>query len=307
MSIRLSKIAKELNVGADTVAEYLAKKGHQIPSDLNHLLTDEQEQILRDGLSANKKIKQDSERITQQRQIKEKKESVSIEGYEDKEEIKTVHETHTPKIIGKIDLDNFSSKRNPSAKKQETDTTSEPVEAPQKTAAAPEEVVNSANVGIEKFAEKKEGSTPQPAEPQKSDEKQEEEVFSLAKPAQTSINVVGKIDLSSINQQTRPKKKTKEEKKKEREQRGNKPFSNTQNNSGTRETNETAATEEARRGKRQRIQKERIDISDYKDFKGDDRQRSNNGASNNNNGNNNYNKKNFKKSFVKPEVDEASS
>ena len=214
MSIRLSKIAKELNVGADTVAEYLAKKGHQIPSDLNHLLTDEQEQILRDGLSANKKIKQDSERITQQRQIKEKKESVSIEGYEDKEEIKTVHETHTPKIIGKIDLDNFSSKRNPSAKKQETDTTSEPVEAPQKTAAAPEEVVNSANVGIEKFAEKKEGSTPQPAEPQKSDEKQEEEVFSLAKPAQTSINVVGKIDLSSINQQTRPKKKTKEEKKK---------------------------------------------------------------------------------------------
>ena len=43
MSIRLIKIIRELNVGADTVVEFLAKKGHQIPSDnLNVQLTDEQ-------------------------------------------------------------------------------------------------------------------------------------------------------------------------------------------------------------------------------------------------------------------------
>ena len=35
----------------------------------------------------------------------------------------------------------------------------------------------------------------------------------------STINVVGKIDLDALNQQTRPKKKTKEEKKKERLER----------------------------------------------------------------------------------------
>ena len=34
---------------------------------------------------------------------------------------------------------------------------------------------------------------------------------------QPKVNILGKIDLSSINQSTRPKKKTKEERRKERE------------------------------------------------------------------------------------------
>lgn len=46
------------------------------------------------------------------------------------------------------------------------------------------------------------------------------ELFTLGtSELKTNINVVGKIDLSSINQQTRPKKKSKEERRKEREQR----------------------------------------------------------------------------------------
>ncbi len=50
------------------------------------------------------------------------------------------------------------------------------------------------------------------------EESREDEVFTINRPAFTSnINVVGKIDLDALNQQTRPKKKTKEEKRKERE------------------------------------------------------------------------------------------
>lgn len=44
------------------------------------------------------------------------------------------------------------------------------------------------------------------------EESHEDEVFTINRPAFTSnINVVGKIDLDALNQQTRPKKKTKEE------------------------------------------------------------------------------------------------
>ena len=87
MSIRLSKIAKELNVGAETVVEFLSKKGHQIDNNLNYQLTDEQEALAYEGLGVNKKIKIESEKITQQRQSKEKKESVSIEGFDDNKEV----------------------------------------------------------------------------------------------------------------------------------------------------------------------------------------------------------------------------
>lgn len=44
----------------------------------------------------------------------------------------------------------------------------------------------------------------------------------------SKINVVGQIDLATLNQSTRPKKKSKEEKRKEREERIN----NVRNNAG---------------------------------------------------------------------------
>ena len=56
------------------------------------------------------------------------------------------------------------------------------------------------------------------------------------------VNVLGKIDLDSINQSTRPKKKSKEERKKERE--------------------EKAAQQHSEKKKRVRINKERVDIND---------------------------------------------
>ena len=60
------------------------------------------------------------------------------------------------------------------------------------------------------------------------------------------VNVLGKIDLDSINQSTRPKKKTKEEKRKEREEKA-------QQQHGAAPSNE--------KKKRARINKERIDIN----------------------------------------------
>ena len=314
MSIRLSKIAKELNVGAETVVEFLSKKGHQIDNNLNYQLSDEQEKLAYEGLGANKKIKIESEKITQQRQIKEKKESVSIEGFDDDKEIKIpVAEIPAPKVVGKIDLNNPSKKEKP--KEVEQPKKEKEVEKAPEKKAEPAPVVEpvakkeaSAPVKTAKPKEApapvKEKEAPAPVKEESKEEKGEE-VFSLSRPVAKTINVVGKIDLSSLNQSTRPKKKSKEERKLEREQR-NKSSKEGQAHGSSQNG------EGGNKGKRKRIQKERVDINEFKNEGGNGKQRNNrqnsggDNANNSNGGGHNNNKKkdNFRKNVFKPEVSE---
>lgn len=90
---------------------------------------------------------------------------------------------------------------------------------------------------------------PKPQPEQKKEEKKEEpakeekKVFTLdsAQKLTPKVNVLGKIDLDSLNQSTRPKKKSKEERKKERE--------------------EKAQQQRSEKKKRERINKVRVDIN----------------------------------------------
>ncbi|MDE6152400.1 MAG: translation initiation factor IF-2, partial [Prevotella sp.] len=103
-----------------------------------------------------------------------------------------------------------------------------------------------------------------------------------------SFNVLGKIDLSAINQSTRPKKKSKEEKKKERE--------------------EKAQQARDQKKKRARIGKERIDINDVanqpKKGKGGNNGGQNSAANSGAQGNNKKSKKKNRRSNQPQEVDD---
>ncbi|MBO6296091.1 MAG: translation initiation factor IF-2 [Prevotella sp.] len=92
-------------------------------------------------------------------------------------------------------------------------------------------------------SEEKKEVKPQAADDGKSDEKAGNKVFTLKSEhkLQPKVNVLGKIDLDSINQSTRPKKKSKEERKKEREEK---------------------AMQRSEKKKRERINKVRVDIND---------------------------------------------
>jgi translation initiation factor IF-2 len=92
------------------------------------------------------------------------------------------------------------------------------------------------------------------------------------------IKVIDKIDLSALNQSTRPKKKSKEEKRKEREGKSQ-PSTN----------NATATTEGSGRRRRNRINKERVDVNAVS---ASNNQPSGNQGGNNHNNNNNNNKRN---------------
>ena len=82
MTIRLNKVTRDLNVGLSTVVEFLQKKGYDIESNPNTKITEEEYGLLVKEFSTDKSLRMESDRFTQQRQTKERKSSVSIEGYQ---------------------------------------------------------------------------------------------------------------------------------------------------------------------------------------------------------------------------------
>ena len=307
MSIRLSKIAKELNVGVSTVVDFLKRKGHSIPSDLNYKLTDDEADMLYQEFSKDKKMKIDSEKVSQKRHVKEKRGSVAIEGFGEEEDVikPVVSEDQKPKIkqVGKIDLDSLNS-----SKKAKVEPAQPKEEEPAPLEREKEEIIEQEPVKLEQPKEEEpieeevrkedvEVFAPQLEVDVKDSDKEEDNVIRLSKELKTNINVIGKIDLSTINQQTRPKKKSKEERKKEREQR-NKSFVKPQDNQSKSQGGHSSNQEDEKKKKRKRIQKERIDIAEYKS--GEDKSRNNHGGEN---GGGNK-KKGFKKNPIKPEVND---
>ena len=115
MTIRLNKVARDLNVGIATAVDFLKKKGHDVEANPNTKITEEQQAELVKEFSKDKDLKLKSEKIIQERQNKDRnKASVSIEditGENGKNET-AVHEVRQKfKPIGKIDLDSLNKKK----------------------------------------------------------------------------------------------------------------------------------------------------------------------------------------------------
>ncbi len=139
---------------------------------------------------------------------------------------------------------------------------------------------------------------------------------------ENKINVIGKIDLDTINQQTRPKKKTKEERKKERDTKEKdrlaqrkpvlqpvkegekKPFAPKTELNTPRPLANTSDSNDPKK-KRKRISKERVDIEKSVSLLTNTQPRPSNAPSSNNNANNAAHKNNRFKKPVKVEVNEG--
>ena len=107
----------------------------------------------------------------------------------------------------------------------------------------------------------------------------EPEIFSTPLPRTgPQLNVIGKIDLSAINQQTRPKKKSKEERRNERIAKERAQQQTQSQGQGA------SASGQGDRKKRRRIGKEKVDVE-----KASNQQTSDRGGNNENRGNNSSN------------------
>ena len=277
MSERLSKVARNLNVGINTLVEFLQKKGITVEANPNTKIEDEQYDLLIAEFGKDKNIKRESQETREKLHRKDdKRETVAIEGYElpekepkkklEREAIKTeVPQEMKPhfKVVGNIDLENQH-------KKPETKETTEPiqeleeeieitpkeepvaekVESPKKETFLPEK-----EIILEKQEEEEREEEPQKeaeriesadnteevtetfeeeedyAEEDETEEnsveaedtavtEKSDEVFRLHKnKLETNIVVKGTIDLTSINDKTRPARKSKAQRKKERIER----------------------------------------------------------------------------------------
>jgi translation initiation factor IF-2 len=210
---RLSKIARELNVGISTIVDFLQGKGVKVDSNPNTKISPEQYSLLLDEYSSDLSIKKESEKVNL-KHLREQKETISIKDIDEEEAAPAkvvpkevivkghgrndLYETDTEKnindevkvnVVGKIDIEKKIQTK--------TEKVAEPVE---KVKPVQEKIVEPV---VEKpIAEVK--------EPVKPEEKVKEDV---ADAEDGGVKVLGKIDLDSMNQKTRPTKKKKEDKK----------------------------------------------------------------------------------------------
>jgi translation initiation factor IF-2 len=121
--VRLSKVAREFNLGLHTVVEFLAKQGHQVESNPNTKIGSDLYDLLQAEFGIDKEIKAKSQQVVQQRQERETISLAPVPQDEPKakeepaapppavepaapEVIKArVEKAVGPKTVGKIDLD----------------------------------------------------------------------------------------------------------------------------------------------------------------------------------------------------------
>ncbi len=311
MSIRLNKAIRELNIGIQTVSEFLEKKYGIDSVDPNLKLTDEQYSALKTEFSTDAEVRSKAEQMIQKKDKKSDRKEAAAAAKTEKSEKK--EEKQTFNVIGKIDLDQFkkpakgktakpskAEKAEAKPAKKEEKPAPQPVkeepkpvkEEPKKEKAEPQKPQETPKPEAPKPAEKPapapESKPVEAKEPAKEEGITENGAFRLEHNKKPSFTVLGKIDLSAINQSTRPKKKSKEEKKKERE--------------------EKAQQARDQKKKRARIGKERVDINDVanqpKKNKGGNNGGQNANANAGNQGNNKKSKKKNRRSNQPQEVNE---
>ena len=298
--------------------EFLEKKPElgEVKSDLNFKLSEEQYKALVGAFKNDQEVKKDAAKLFQKKP-KEKKSS----GNNHKAEAILDSGRPKYKPVGKIDLDQLNKptakksvapteeKPAPEAAaavspakenvvKEQPSTVEKPI-AKEEKKPVENKVEEPVKAPVEKKLEAPKAEAPKKEapvvktetepvvkeEPVVEDKKQEDGLFQTKNEKKMlntpKVNVLGKIDLSSLNQSTRPKKKSKEERRKEREEKAG------QNNGQGKK-------------KRVRINKERVDINAAAN-----QQQNQNGKKGGNNGNNkNGGKKNRNRNQKPLEVDD---
>ena len=300
--------------------EFLEKKPElgEVKNELNFKLSEGQYKALVDAFNNDKEVKKDAAKLLQKK-TKEKKSSAEHKGeavmkaerqqYKPvgkidldqlnkpaaKKAAAPVENKPTPAAAvepaeEKKKVEKHDASKKPAVNKEEAKPVAPKVEKPVEVKAEPkknETPVAKAEVKAEPKVQAEPAATNTPAEPATTEEKKDNGLFQTKNEKKIlntpKVNVLGKIDLSTLNQSTRPKKKSKEERRKEREEKAGQG-----NGQGKK--------------KRVRINKERVDINAAAN-----QQQNQNGKKGNNHnggGNKNAGKKNRNRNQKPLEVDD---
>ena len=183
-SFRLNKVAKDFNVGIQTLVDYLAKKGHQVEPNPNTKISEEQYELLATAFHGERKVKEEADKIE------------LVTGGNRVVDVSS--KSHSESESEEVIIKNYSS-----AKAQpEAAAAPEPEPEPEPVAAPEPEPVEAPKP--EPVAGPEPEPEPEPEQPEVEEEAPaaEEEVVDNG-----PLKVLDKIDLSAINQRMRPDKK----------------------------------------------------------------------------------------------------
>ena len=270
MGVRLNKVLSELNIGLQTAVDFLKKKSSlgEIKEDAtpNTKINDSQYEALVGEFKSDKAIKKQAEMIFPKKKEEEAPKTEPRQQFKPlgKIDLDSLNKRPAPAATPapKETTAPVAAAESP-VKEEEKVEVKETVEV--KPEPKPEPAIEASKAEEVTVAEKQSEPEPEKVVPETSANEPEEQsdeapegnnepqettstapaapkVFTLKSEAKLApkVNVLGKIDLDSLNQSTRPKKKSKEEKKKERE--------------------EKLAQQRSEKKKRVRIGKERVDI-----------------------------------------------
>ena len=280
MAVRLNKALKELNVGINTVADFLQRKGLALQDATpNAKISDEQYSLLVKEFGEDMKKNADTKQKIQNKKEKdqqEKKERQQAQREERERIEREKREAKKPqlKIVGNInDIKPEKKAEPPSVEKPKAEPVQvkepvapKPVDEPAKEEKPVEVQPAPASVQPVTAPEHKE-EQPVSAEPKKQGkqtpadrlEQDENGVYRLAAPSDAGVQFkqVGFIDLSSINTKTRPDRKSRAERRKEAKQKaqqqkpgGDQQGQNAQGQPGS-----------SQKKKRNRINSNKVDIA----------------------------------------------
>lgn len=197
-TLRLSKVARELNVGISTIVEYLNKKGKKIESSPNTKIDTGVYEMLLKAFPHDREIKAVSENIVS---VRPKETIIQAEDIVAKQKDIEEDFVDTREIIIKSSTMDFKSEK-AKAKKEKSEDKKKDEKAEIKTKEEPIKVDKKA----EKVEEKTEENKPDTVDKTEKEDKQKD----------TNVKILGKIDLDSINSKVKPERKTKAQKEKEK-------------------------------------------------------------------------------------------
>ena len=234
MGVRLNKVLSELNIGLQTAVDFLKNKKElgEVKDEMtpNTKISDEQYKALVSEFSGDKAVKTQAEMMfTKKVKDKEKKVEKPEKAMTKTEEM--MEQRTQLKTLGKINLEEVGKgKAAPAPKEMPKEEPVVEEKREPKVEVKPEHQVEAKTepkeeVKPEPVVEKKELEVVEPVMDDGDSEVEKAPELAKtpgdAKVAQNApqLNVLGKIDLSTLNQSTRPKKKSKEERRKEREEK----------------------------------------------------------------------------------------
>lgn len=201
-AIRLSKIAREFNVGISTIVEFLHKKGHSVEANPNTKLDPDLYDLLVQEYSSDLDVKKKSEKFSI-KNLRDNKDSVTLDDFDNQAEQDEGEELLVKDTsVSKSKMDQIKESEKEQEKKEEKKDV---------------DVKVVGKVDLESISSKKKQSKKEEevaSEKEKPDEKSEKPEEKKEEKKSEGPKVVGKIDLEEKKKKEKEKVKAKEEEKK---------------------------------------------------------------------------------------------